>query len=149
MDREILFRGKSKNGNKWVHGDLISPKNNENCYSIFEIGGGCVKVKSDTIGQYIGLKDKNGTRIFAGDIIEVWQTHSEDKKHYRAIVEFGNPNAQYDWGWQLVFIDKDFSCNSDILLWIGMEDVGVYCKVIGNIYDNPELLGGQNGSVGN
>ena len=56
-------------------------------------------------------------------------------------MEFGNPNSFYSWGWQLRFLE-DFPFNEDILLWIDMEETGAFCEVIGNIFDNPELLEG-------
>ena len=62
---------------------------------------------------------------------------------WTAVVAFGNPNGDYNWGWQLNAIEE-FDGNKDILLWVDMEKSGAYCEVIANIYDNPELLKGGN-----
>lgn len=94
----------------------------------------------ETIGQYTGLKDKNGTKIFEGDIVKCVDANNGGS--FTAIVSFGNPNYEYNWGFQLVRMGGD-SLNTDILLWVDMEETGAYIEVISNIYDNHELLGGK------
>lgn len=139
--REILFRGKkSSEKNDWMYGYLISheairsyDEHNNPTHSYI--------VDKNTIGQYTGLQDKNGKKIFEGDIIKL--VEPKLKTEWNAIVEFGNPNGVYDWGYQLKPITNNaikYGYNLDILCWVGMEDVNVYCEVIGNIYDNPELV---------
>ena len=52
---------------------------------------------------------------------------------------FGNPNGEYNWGWQLVPI-TECDANKDILMWVETEMGYMYCEVIGNTFGNPELL---------
>lgn len=52
-------------------------------------------------------------------------------------MEFGNPNAGYTWGWQLVYV-SDEEANVDTLCWFDMEESGAYSEVIGNIHDKEE-----------
>lgn len=143
--REILFRGKRADGGEWVYGSyyglcritnkaggfeyehLIRQSDNEPLYM----------VDPETVGQYTGLTDKNGKRIFEGDIVELYDRNYDIK--WRAAVEFGNPNGNCSWGWQLDPIGK-VDINTEILCWVEMEESGAYCEVIGTIHDNPEML---------
>ena len=143
--REILFRGKRTDNGEWVKGDLIHRKvwgheviiirvsdGGFDCYEEYE-------VIPETVGQYTGLKDKNGKKIFEGDIVRLTDEHNE--MEWTAVVVFGNPNGDYNWGWQLNAIEE-FDGNKDILLWADMEESGAYCEIIGNVHDNQELMEG-------
>lgn len=154
--RDILFKAKRINNGEWVEGFVARPfsRNAEGnitnyCFNALDEMGfvsECI-VSADTICQYTGLTDKDGKKIWENDIVEVWwkqRTLKEDykPKRYKAVVEFGNPNDLYSWGWQLRFLE-DFPFNNEILLWIDMDEAGAYCEVIGNIFDNFELLKGE------
>ena len=92
--REILFRGKRTDNGEWEYGDLwcnpygkrvvciVSPINDQGT-----TGGN--EVDPETVGQYTGLKDKNGNRIFDGDV--VW--FSDEKE--RGVVYFDNSCARF------------------------------------------------------
>ena len=139
--REILFRGKIPGIIDWVYGYyakssddhfILLDTDSENNFSI---------VAPQTVGQYTGLTDKKGKKIFEGDIVKL--TDKSFGYKWKAVVEFGNPNGNYTWGWQLKPIGKAKNVNTDILCWVEMEEAGAYCEVIGNIYDNPEFLRGE------
>ena len=133
--RDILFRGKRLDNGEWVYGSLLQVECEDGSIvtAIFEIkdSGGDAEVHPSTVGQYTGLKDKNGKRIFEGDIV------STDTKRPYLIVEFRDGCFM-------------FNCNDggedyyDIMLPIlkDPQTVYKYGEVIGNIHDNPELLEG-------
>jgi uncharacterized phage protein (TIGR01671 family) len=91
------------------------------------------QVLPETVGQYTGLTDKNGKKVFEGDIVKCTDTTYDYS--FTAVVMFGNPNGEYNWGFQLKRI-RGASANTDILLWFDMDDVGACAEVIGNIHDN-------------
>ena len=75
-----------------------------------------------------------------GDIVKI--TDRNVCFETMAVIEFGNPNGLYNWGWQLKPLEnKPFAI--EILHWVDMEDSGAFIEVIGNIHDNPELLKGE------
>ena len=149
--REVIFRGKRTDNGKWECGDLLSPNEfNAIPHIVYidylneygDIGEISTPVIPETVGQYTGLTDKNGKRIFEGDIVKCTDTINDFE--FNAVVEFGNPNGEYNWGYQLKFISGEES-NFDILCWVDMEETGAYIEIIGNIHDNPELLKGGEG----
>lgn len=150
--REILFRGQTRrkgekvrldgtpvDGN-WVYGGVA--QFNEERAIIYQTEPEFHKfsVYADTVGQYTGLTDKNGKRIFEGDIVKC--TDETNDYSFAAVVMFGNPNGEYNWGFQLKRI-SGANANTDILLWVEAEDTGAYIEVIGNVHDNPGLLKGE------
>jgi hypothetical protein len=110
--REIKFRGKGIRTDKWVYGSLLE-----------DYAGTCQIWEKDeinashnylvdpaTVGQYTGLKDKSGKDIYEGDILDFE----------------GRSNA---------VVWDNYNCGFNIV------EYGIHtCKIIGNIYDNPELL---------
>ena len=147
--REILFRGKTSDG-EWICGHLLE-QNIPDCHSyivmsiIAELDNRHIEIMDfdinevipETVGQYTGLTDKNGVSIFEGDIVKCTDTINDFE--FNAVVEFGNPNGEYNWGYQLKFISGEDS-KFDILCWVDMEETGAYIEIIGNVHDNPELL---------
>ena len=146
MMREIEFRGKIIGNGEWVKGNLILQDKEARIITDYDEFGTtwvdcfCDEVDINTLGQYTGLKDKNGTKIFEGDVVKLVETNYDYE--WTAIVEFGNSNGEYIWGWNLKPITKDVEYNLDILCWVEMP-IGAICEVIGNIYDNPELIKGD------
>lgn len=138
--REILFRGKRVDNGEWTYGDLLTPTDIMDVWEISENTGmgNRYEIDPETVGQYTGLKDKNGKKIFEGDIVKLTDKSFDYK--WKAVVEFGNSNGNYTWGWQLKPIGKAKNVNTDILCWVEMEETGAFCEITGNIHDNPELL---------
>ena len=144
--REILFRGKCFNTEEWVEGYLGIEVPDELVIQQFSYDeyfkSNCIdqySVKPETIGQYTGLTDKNGTKIFEGDILHVEQCGETGSRI--SSVHFGeyiDADSVFDNYRCIVFYVKtsDGCCTIGALLSEEFE-----CEVIGNIYDNPELMG--------
>ena len=145
-----ICRGKSENTGEWIKGRFVFLRgfNNERKTSariyktLAETDCGdfypdWYEVMPDTVGEYTGLKDSNAERIFEGDIVRLRDEINE--LEWRAVVAFGNPNCKDTWGWQLVPVGEPQG-NMDILCWIDMEETGACCEIVGNVYDDPELL---------
>lgn len=136
MNREILFKGKRVDNGEWVEGFYCPrPYSHFPCEpSIFPIAtidkewyG--IEVIPETVGQYTGLTDKNGVKIFEGDIVTIENPNISDDEY--GIVKFDNDGAMF-----IVKFDTftvDFGNNID----------GNQCEIIGNIFDNSELLKGE------
>lgn len=146
--REILFRGKRIDNGEWLYGDLIKNLIFDGREKEIRIGdiyfehngdihsSAVRKVIPDTVGQFTGLYDKNGTKIFEGDILE---TEGFDGTVYRDVVCFGRFNDDDNRGTEYIgFYVKSGNYTTSLLeMPLGEHN---YCGVIGNIYDNPELL---------
>lgn len=121
---EILFRGKAING-VWHYGDLLHRKDG---FAIKEgTDGFCwCEVERETVGQFTGLVDKNGQKIFECDILRVCDSKFEEGKNYMSV--YWDPkNTGYN-----PFIAAD--CLG------GWGELPENCEVIGNIFDNPNLM---------
>lgn len=123
--REILFRGKRLNNGEWVYGSYwYSHRSNTYQHFVFDDGNVWVGVDPDTVGQFTGLTDKNGVKIFEGDIIE----YTDGCNDWLGAVKYACDDAQF----VVRFIGGDVESFDN--LYSGD------CEVIGNIYDNPELF---------
>ena len=150
MIREILFKAKRIDNGEWVEGSYykqdyfygdevekhIIITSSDALTNDFDLD--FYEVIPETLCEFTGRYDKNGKRIWENDIVHLTDVRYDAE--WRAIVEFGNPYGEYTWGWNFYHIGAKAKVNTDILLWAEMEDVGVYCEVIGNHFDNHELL---------
>lgn len=126
--REILFRGRRKKGDKrWVEGDLTQGYAGYVGIVKWCCAGTSFEVVPETVGQYTGLTDKNGKKIFEGDIVSghLDDLFPEDESRYEI--------AWIDYGWHLTNLDGTVDTAEQD--WVNQ-----YFEVIGNIYDNPELM---------
>lgn len=122
--REILFRGKRTDNGEWVFGDLVHfpDRTKIDTHKNGQPWRG-YDVDPDTVGQFTGLTDKNGKRIFEGDIVR-----NADGYLF---------SAQYPFA--VKFCDGDFCGDAGGFVYISGEEFR-YCEAIGDIHDNPELL---------
>ncbi|MGN1318407.1 MAG: YopX family protein [Lachnospirales bacterium] len=128
--REILFRGKAEIGSNWVYGDLIHRLGGATIGAVDSDGLHELYVNEDTVGQYTGLQDKNGVKIFEGDIIK--DTTDNELLTVEGATTFG-------FDFKYVAGEDEYVTAFDI----GIDDDNTYLIssiVIGNIHDNPELL---------
>ena len=141
--REILFRGKRVDNGEWVIGDGIHYPKSVNykgtCWidGMHEKANDWVQVIPETVGQYIGQIDKNGKKFFEGDIIE--NTPSWRRQRELLVILFKETS--------FCTIDCESFRKNKLAYAYPIDDCdyGVYInmfEVVGNIHDNPELIGG-------
>ena len=143
--REVIFRGKRADNGEWIEGSLLGIDwcDKPSTYSIAPNTPVSVfySVIPETVGQYTGLTDKNGVRIFEGDIL----------KSTIKIIDYA------DVGFSISHYDEE---DIGIVEWrkdgfMIAHKSGTWARsfygcenyVIGNIHDNPELLGGENNGI--
>ena len=137
--REILFRGKRIDNGEWVCG-VAFPHDNNGAVTMFRqhpADGSLIgdEVIPETVGRYTGLTDKNGTRIFEGDILG-YSEHSEYFRYLnnvRFAVFYDNENACFSVE---RYVNGNYECTKRLATF----NPSKHLKVIGNIHDNPELL---------
>lgn len=121
--REILFRGKRIDNGEWECGMPFASIGICGIYAIQTLDGDIFDIIPETVGQYTGLTDKNGKKVFEGDIVS-----------YERDEEYG----------QIAYHENEAMFVVQFDTWLTDFDhmYGKNLEVIGNIHDNPELLKG-------
>lgn len=142
--REILFRAKRLDNGEWVEGDYCNCMWQANkeikvpCIYAWDkhaLMGLTVKIDPATLGQFTGLSDKNGKKIFEGDVVHVLEVHSNKTNEYSSSIFWDSGEFMLK---ESENVDVPISCYfADIKHQMNpLHEI----EVIGNIHDNPELL---------
>lgn len=161
--REILFRGKDVISGEWVYGDLAQEKHTDNsikCAIVQTLS--TYEVTPSTVGQYTGLVDKNSKQLFDGDIVRVAEY---DNMLMREFTEDGSRFEIFDieeakgglirsyttaisWEEGAFVFSSNGEYNDTLLTCLFGDMRRSYpifeIEIVGNIYDNPDLLKGEN-----
>ena len=126
--REILFRGKRVDNGEWVEGGFFENSEEEGLVTyIFAHIGGAIPAFPESVGQFSGFYGKNGVKIFDGDIIKyVVRKRTKDHTYITKVI---HKNGFVPLENQSIFMNMAF-----------LSLVVLQIEVIGNIYENPELL---------
>lgn len=148
MNRQILFRGKRIDNDEWVYGDLLTPTDIMDIWEISENTGmgDRYEVKPETVGQFTNLIDMNGNKIFEGDILKIISSvqgeiddytrlaHSVKREDCAVVLRDDKTG-----GYKLKVYHKG---KYKRIAKFAVGHLIVYkAEVIGNIYDNSDLLG--------
>lgn len=134
--REILFRGKRLDNGEWIQGDIVQfPVHGVVRIVEQEPSYKDAEVDSDTVGQYTGLTDKNGKKIFEGDILKIYPDCDYCEDYSISTV--------YSYNGVLCVDYRGDDFDSTALGFINDVNDDADFEIIGNIYDNPELVGGE------
>ena len=129
--REILFRGQDAVTREWIYGCYVDNRDRGRCPPIIvpKNGNPHIYVVPETVGQFTGLTDKNGKKIFEGDILQGDDDIEDDVFH---VARIGQSNEnRYE-----CFLDF----NGDNKCWMPFISYFNRMEIIGNIHDNPEML---------
>ena len=138
--REIIFRGKRLDNGEWVEGYFVNLwmiNYQKHQPIITDNNAVSYDVDPSTVSQYTGLKDKNGKRIFEGNILHIAKIADALGGYYRPPLDYQvNVVVKWDlcaWMWETLCDDKRYITFPDA--WCLYE-----CEIIGNVHDNPELI---------
>lgn len=165
MNREILFRGRSVKTGRWIWGSLI--QNGQYDYAIYDgnehSDSDGEEVEEDTIGQYTGINDRKGHRIFEGDIVKFhyfYQSLGENLGAQESEQEIIGKIVWGEFGWSIDAIQGQHwegytgyqtgEGECSILELYAMNESSIHEEsfdVIGNLHDNPYLLTPAEGAV--
>ena len=149
-EREILFRGKRVDNGEWIYGSSFRISEELNPFiMLINRHGESYEVDSDTRGLYTGLTDKNGTRIFEGDIVKVLNAFNVEVVFKKGAFGVYSSYVDYD------YLDSEIAeitgcnnpsrfcrCDNFVSLWELMwnynqeDDCCSVVEIIGNIHDN-------------
>ncbi len=144
MSREIKFRGKSVDSSRWFYGYYLA-------YHV--TGGGrlfhyiknpniTVEIDPETLGEFTGLHDKNGKEVYEGDILRFPPKNDWGNNNYSCFEVFfhdGDGNSDYNIGYSMSRMHNHGAICGGYIPAFKPKTVK-QMAVIGNIYDNPELL---------
>lgn len=150
MIREIIFRAKQAHNGQWMEG-YFSKDYAGVAYITTLDGVSTGVVDESTLGQYTGLTDDNGVKIFEGDVVECWDDSADDPgwgldRRHTGVIEYASPS--FSLAIKTRFpnsisrtasrheIDGSYPNMKTYLdRWVNAENI----EVIGNRFDNPEL----------
>jgi len=143
--REILFKAKRIDNGEWVEGYVVkygfTGKEKWHIVPSYASALYSYEVDENTICQYTGLTDKNGNKIWENDVV---------KKHFYTDYDACANSEEYigtvqftDCAWVIETIRGRYKCTRPIFEAMAYSEDVKHFEVIGNIFDNPELIGGD------